>query len=37
MRVSGILSSDQPVDYAGSQGERAEPKREEFETEFVKH
>jgi twitching motility protein PilT len=38
MRVSGILSSDQPIDYAGGgPGEQAEPKREEFESEFVKH
>jgi len=37
MRVSGILSSDQPIDYAGGPGEQAEPKRKEFESEFVKH
>jgi hypothetical protein len=37
MRVSGILSSDQPVDYAVGQGERAESKREEAESMFVKH
>src|SRR5436189_3612847 len=28
MRVSGILTSDQPVDYPGGQGEQAAPKRE---------
>src|SRR5216684_3755802 len=37
MRVAGILSSDQPIDYAGGQGEQAEPKREEVESVFVKH
>src|SRR5881409_1365708 len=37
MRVSGILSSDQPVDYAVGQGEQAESKREESESMFVKH
>src|SRR5205809_1478237 len=31
MRVSGILTSDQPVDYPGGQGEQAAPKREELE------
>src|SRR5437899_5672416 len=37
MRVAGILSSDQPVDYAVGQGDKAEPKREEVESVFVKH
>src|SRR5229473_1989263 len=37
MRVSGILSSDQPVDYAVGQGDKVEPKREEGESVFVKH
>src|SRR5438034_5887903 len=37
MRVSGILASDQPVDYAVGQGDQAESKREESESMFVKH
>jgi len=36
MRVSGILSSDQPLDDAGGRGEQTEPKREEVDSMIVK-
>src|SRR5438034_1393432 len=37
MRVSGIISADDSLDYSVGQGDQAESKREESESMFVKH